>query len=320
MIYCISDIHGMLDPLKNLIWRLEDKHDITELVFLGDYIDYGPNSKEVVDYLLALPYTKTLLAGNHEDLLLQCLHADIREKNFTDSFWLRDNDGFRTVRSFMPSHSNSPAEFAMNLDECYLTFFANLQYVAEREIAGQKYLFSHANPCAGGKFSALCYLEANNFKTFHAYLAKNDVYGALSPVNYRPYQSYESKDDDEFDKIGEYIAIHGHTPVQTIVNVPKYIEKFGIPLFEANKAYEAVIQSEAEYISETTHLSLPINSVALCGVNIDTGASLGEALSAFGIDEKGPNGSKRVYTVTQALTGGVNRHSAELREFLVEVG
>ena len=40
MIFVISDIHGMLDALKNLIWQIEDKSNygknVEELIFLGD--------------------------------------------------------------------------------------------------------------------------------------------------------------------------------------------------------------------------------------------------------------------------------------------
>ena len=99
MVFVIGDIHGMLDPLKHLIWRIEDTHKIDELIFVGDYIDYGPNSKEVIDYITALPYEKTFLAGNHEDLLLQFFHEDLRDEHFSERYWLRDNEGDKTIRS-----------------------------------------------------------------------------------------------------------------------------------------------------------------------------------------------------------------------------
>ena len=105
MIFVISDIHGMLDALKNLIWKIEDKYkndDIEELIFLGDYIDYGPNSKEVIDYITALPYKKTFLAGNHEDLLLQFFHKDLRDATFSENY--KNFAIIRTLCSYFNEH------------------------------------------------------------------------------------------------------------------------------------------------------------------------------------------------------------------------
>lgn len=71
----IGDIHGCLDQLKELI---EEKLAITEnqrLIFLGDYIDRGPNSKGVIDYLIQLKnrYDCVFLMGNHEIMMLEYL-------------------------------------------------------------------------------------------------------------------------------------------------------------------------------------------------------------------------------------------------------
>jgi Calcineurin-like phosphoesterase. len=52
----IGDIHGCLSPLQALIDKLAPSSDET-LVFLGDYIDRGPDSKGVIDYLLTLKET-----------------------------------------------------------------------------------------------------------------------------------------------------------------------------------------------------------------------------------------------------------------------
>jgi hypothetical protein len=45
------------------------------LIFIGDYIDYGPSSREVVDALLQInkEFDCVFMAGNHEDLMLQYL-------------------------------------------------------------------------------------------------------------------------------------------------------------------------------------------------------------------------------------------------------
>jgi serine/threonine protein phosphatase 1 len=48
-IYAIGDIHGCLDKLEDLLSRIDARPGRDQLVFLGDYIDRGPSSCEVVD-------------------------------------------------------------------------------------------------------------------------------------------------------------------------------------------------------------------------------------------------------------------------------
>jgi len=71
----IGDIHGQLAKLEELMRQVcPDQED--RLIFLGDYIDRGPDSRGVIDYLLALdarlPRT-VFLRGNHEQLFLDAL-------------------------------------------------------------------------------------------------------------------------------------------------------------------------------------------------------------------------------------------------------
>ena len=74
--YVIGDIHGCVKELACLVENLPLKHQ-DRLVFLGDYIDRGPDSRGVVSYLLDLQkersYDVVFLKGNHEDMLLSYL-------------------------------------------------------------------------------------------------------------------------------------------------------------------------------------------------------------------------------------------------------
>ena len=74
--YAIGDIHGSLDKLQRLMVRCEahaDGRPMT-LVFLGDYIDRGPQSSGVLDYLIDLQARlggrAITLMGNHEAMAL----------------------------------------------------------------------------------------------------------------------------------------------------------------------------------------------------------------------------------------------------------
>ena len=93
MAIAIGDIHGCLDTLKALISRLPPGED---LVFLGDYVDRGPDSAGVIDYLTELSERRPcrLLMGNHEHLMRQVTET---LENLT--LW-RANGGDETLRSY----------------------------------------------------------------------------------------------------------------------------------------------------------------------------------------------------------------------------
>lgn len=74
----ITDIHGCALTFKKLLEKVELKHD-DQLFLLGDFINRGPRSKEVIDHVLQLDaegYNVFPLMGNHEETVLHI----IREK------------------------------------------------------------------------------------------------------------------------------------------------------------------------------------------------------------------------------------------------
>lgn len=79
-IYAIGDVHGCHDLLKALEDTIQkDAADIPGekwIVNLGDYVDRGPKSAQVLDYLRAKPpkgFRRICLAGNHEDAMLTAI-------------------------------------------------------------------------------------------------------------------------------------------------------------------------------------------------------------------------------------------------------
>ena len=71
-IFVVGDIHGCFDKLCALMDKIPIDFNRDLLIFIGDYIDRGSSSIEVVDYLVnlkqRLPET-IFLKGNHEDML-----------------------------------------------------------------------------------------------------------------------------------------------------------------------------------------------------------------------------------------------------------
>jgi serine/threonine protein phosphatase 1 len=75
-IYIIGDIHGCLDALKRVIEKIHWRPESDKLIFLGDYIDRGEESKGVVQLILELTKASPLvecLMGNHEWMFLNFL-------------------------------------------------------------------------------------------------------------------------------------------------------------------------------------------------------------------------------------------------------
>ena len=110
-VYAIGDIHGRDDLLDELLEQIEG--EIRDqparshvLVILGDLIDRGPGSNQVVERLrtLRLPSTKTImLAGNHEEALLRVLDGE--DAFVTD--WLRFGG-----KECLASYGVNPAKLA----------------------------------------------------------------------------------------------------------------------------------------------------------------------------------------------------------------
>lgn len=80
--YIIGDIHGMVDLLRSLHARIRDDASSLPadtrkfLIYIGDYVDRGYESRAVVDLALQADFSgfeKTFLKGNHEEMLLKFL-------------------------------------------------------------------------------------------------------------------------------------------------------------------------------------------------------------------------------------------------------
>ena len=108
-IYIISDVHGCYKTLLALIEKLPNKKD-SKIVFLGDLVDRGANSYDVIKFVMDNNYDCVL--GNHEKMFLEystMLENDRKNPSLVN--WLFKNGGEQTLSSY-----TSKEEFYKQLD------------------------------------------------------------------------------------------------------------------------------------------------------------------------------------------------------------
>ncbi|MES2441422.1 MAG: metallophosphoesterase family protein [Pseudomonadota bacterium] len=201
-LYAIGDIHGRDDLLAELLGRIDADNagrapSETSLIFLGDLIDRGPDSAQVVDRLIRLkaehPRTRFLL-GNHEEVFLQALRdggigalryslriggdATVMSYGLTDQEYKRTSfeELFRIVRERVP-----PAHLE------FMEGFEDMIVIGD-------YAFVHAGvepgtPLAQQKISDLRWIR-NDFLDFRGTLEKIVVHGhsIADEVEVRPHR------------------------------------------------------------------------------------------------------------------------------------
>jgi serine/threonine protein phosphatase 1 len=98
--YAIADLHGSFDLLQLALSAARQHASLCgrrTIVFLGDYIDRGPQSREIIETLIAGPpegWLWRILKGNHEDMMVGAFKG-----NIDIALWL-DNGGDATLASY----------------------------------------------------------------------------------------------------------------------------------------------------------------------------------------------------------------------------
>lgn len=130
--YAIGDIHGCLKALQTIFEQVDFKDDDL-IVFLGDYVDRGSDSKGVIDFLLALKekHQVVFLQGNHELMMLGA-----KEGSYANHLWLMYG-GNETLASY--SILDDP-KWALGIPTSHWDFLSSgLPYFEKDEL-----LFVHA--------------------------------------------------------------------------------------------------------------------------------------------------------------------------------
>lgn len=145
-VYAIGDIHGCLEELDGLLALIDNDHgdaSQSQLVFLGDYVDRGPDSRGVLDRLIEIKKSKSeaiFLKGNHEAIMLDFLSDP------EDMYHWLDWGGEETLQSYGIDRvlGRAPEDLAEaltdNLPAAHLEFLNSLQLTHSEG----DYLFVHA--------------------------------------------------------------------------------------------------------------------------------------------------------------------------------
>ncbi|MBR1207455.1 MULTISPECIES: metallophosphoesterase family protein [unclassified Bradyrhizobium] len=190
--YAVGDIHGRLDLLEEVNAKIETDLKRSPCwrsvrVFLGDYVDRGLHSREVLDYLVALEGTcdTVFILGNHETFLTDFIQVPTVLPTWLSVGGLETliSYGIRPPRNPSPAdQSRLAAEFAEALPVSHLNFIRSLRPC----FAFDDVFFVHAGvrpgvPLSEQSLTDLCWIR------------------------------------DDFlrhDGLFERLVIHGHTPVR----------------------------------------------------------------------------------------------------------
>ena len=165
-VYAIGDIHGSIDALKTIFQQGLIKED-DKVVFLGDYIDKGSDSKGVIDWLIekSSTFDFEFILGNHEIMMT-------RAKSSTEIFehWLEDYGGSHTLNSYK---INDNQNWMNQIDKTHWNFIDScLPYLEIGE-----FIFVHA-----GLDKNTSLEEQNEHHLFHKKFEKPTIYDPSKTV------------------------------------------------------------------------------------------------------------------------------------------
>lgn len=118
--FIIGDIHGCLDMLRGLMDKIDWDPEKDSIIFLGDYIDRGKDSRGVIDYIIGLKQMSRniqCLMGNHEELFLNYINGQ-------DEGTFLYNGGVNTLNSYYYSENRK-------IDSDHIDFLKSLLLMIE---------------------------------------------------------------------------------------------------------------------------------------------------------------------------------------------
>ncbi|MGQ0533647.1 MAG: metallophosphoesterase [Caulobacteraceae bacterium] len=145
--YVIGDVHGeigKLDELLQLISADAMRRKLPHrIVFLGDLIDRGPDSRAVVERAMRLVLTGEALAikGNHEELML---HA-VGSRESIGVYWWAENGGDETIASYMLVNGVYD-DFRDAIDDAHVYWLSTLPVMIRDDVRGLVFVHGGIDP------------------------------------------------------------------------------------------------------------------------------------------------------------------------------
>lgn len=209
----IGDIHGCAETLNALLERLDEEYSTTRTyVFLGDYVDRGPSSKQVIDRLIEFSKTHScvFIRGNHDQMLLT-YYSDNRYYEYLN------HGGAHTLESYYTECPDKKIPYA------HLKFLVSTKLYFEAEY----WLFVHA-----GIPSDMSIEEAvNNKSVYNSFLWTRE---------------HLEKDDNSWEKT----VVFGHTPVRQPIEKKNMIGIDTGCVYEQYGKLTALILPEQEFVQQ----------------------------------------------------------------------
>lgn len=215
IIYCVGDLHGRHDLLmaSRTMIKFDAKKNEYEnpiIVYLGDYVDRGPQSSFIVETLMTEPmegFQEIFLKGNHEEIMYKALEYSTRSTAGKSSIqgwremWIQ-NGGISTILNYgilpkMKVNFDSTADLNLLLKTDSWNWNSIVDGIPPAHIQWMKKLPSHV--CIGPYIFA------------HA-----GVDPTLPPIG-QPQANYlwiRNKCYNHEGSYGGYKLIHGHTPTR----------------------------------------------------------------------------------------------------------
>ncbi|MDR0549303.1 MAG: metallophosphoesterase [Deltaproteobacteria bacterium] len=207
MIWVIGDIHGMIKPLERTLAAIE-QYDKTEektqkIIFMGDYVDYGLNSKEVLDTLIDLPYPAVFLMGNHDDLAVRFHNKVVLNERYSYFHYLQNKEAsFTTLKSLFigQNYYNEMINLLTFNDHCHyesLNLFALFGFPEKYGIFFDKITYSHKEIIDCGYYN-VC------FRFFHGLPRIDQTLDEQMVSDFDDFQRYMSTPIPHLDWTGTY--------------------------------------------------------------------------------------------------------------------
>ena len=183
--WVIPDVHGCLQTLRALVEDMIELQKDDALIFLGDVIDRGPQSKGVIDYIFKLSESgidTTVIRGNHEEYMAKVFRDEQNKSVLRKLFGLKSGSykewmkygGENTLQSFNAYQVSA-------IPENYIEWIESLPF----------------------------YMEWKNFLIVHAgfNFESDDIFGDTQSMMWIREYKIDPK------KLGNRKIIHGHVPV-----------------------------------------------------------------------------------------------------------